>query len=73
VRVGEIDRQVAAAFGDSRADVDVVMAAPVVVEQRLALVSSVLPLSDHRPGLTFGAVEYRFDRRVDDRPAEFAR
>ena len=50
---------------------DVVVAAAVVVEQRLAAINPVLPFGDYRAGLPLGAVEHRFDRRVGDLPAKF--
>ena len=70
MRVGEVDYKIAAALGYRGADVDVVVAATVVVEQGLAPVDAVLPLRDDRPGLALGAVEYRLDRRIGDGPAE---
>src|SRR6266542_982882 len=38
LRVGEVDLQIAAGFGDRGADMDVVVAAPIIVEQRLAVI-----------------------------------
>src|SRR5207247_10335538 len=70
MRVGEVDYKIAAALGYRGADVDVVVAATVVVEQGLGAVDAVLPLRDDRPGLALGAVEYRLDRRIGDGPAE---
>ena len=69
----ESDRSIARSlprFVDRGADVDVVVAAAVVVEQRLAVVDAVRPFGDDRAGLPLGAVEHRLDRGVGDRPAE---
>ena len=73
VRVGQIDRQVAAALRYRRADVNVIVAAAVIVEQCLTLVDAVPPLGDDCAGLAFGAVEHRLDCCIGERPAEFGR
>ncbi len=73
MRVAEVDLQVAARFRDRRADMDVLVAAPVVVEHRLAEIDPVPPLRDDRAGLPLGAVEHGFDRGVRRLPAEFVR
>ena len=70
VRVRQVDRQIAARFGDRGADVDVLVAAPVIVEQRLAEIDAVLPFGDDRAGLALGAVEHRLDRGLRHLPAE---
>jgi hypothetical protein len=70
VRIREIDDEIAAAFGDRGTDVNVVVAAAVVVEKCLAAVDAVLPAGDDRPGPALGAVEHGLDRRIGDRPAE---
>ena len=70
MRIRQVDDEVAAALFDGGTDVDVLVAAAVVVEHRLAAVDAVLPLRDDRAGLPLGAVEHRLDRRVGDGPAE---
>ena len=72
VRVREVDCQIAAALCDRGANIDVVIAAPVIVEHCFPVINAVLPPGDDRAGLALGAVEHRLDRRIRDRPAEFA-
>ena len=57
MRVAEVDFQITAGFRDGGADMDVLVAAPVIVEQRFTEIDPVLPLRDDRTGLALG-VDY---------------
>ena len=70
MRIGKIDRKAVAALGDGGADVDVLRAVAVVIDDGLAVVDAIFPFADHRARLAFGAVEHRFDRGERRGPAE---
>ena len=70
MRVREIDLEIAAPLGHLGADIHVLRAVAVVVEDRLAVVDAVPPARDHCAHLTFGAIQDRLDRRVRGRRPE---
>ena len=70
---GEIDLDVAAALGDLRSDLDVVVAAAVIVEEGFAMERAVLPGRDHGTRLRLGGIEHRLDRGFDGRRAKLGK
>ena len=66
LRIGlrQVDLDVAAALGDLGGNADVVAAAAVVIEKRLAIKHAVLPGRDHRARLLLGGIKNLFRPRL---------